>query len=108
MEHIHNICDFHTNYKSTADFENKFIDSIVALEKCVQDPQNTELEAIFATSLLSHTKRFALRFAWDYHYKIPQTDGNYDITNDLFTLSFDDLQIGKIVFIKYYCGNSYS
>jgi hypothetical protein len=108
MEHVHNICNFHTKYTSTSDFENKFIASVVALEKCVQDPQNTELEAIFAISLLYHTKRIALRFAWDYHSKIPQTYGNYEITNDSFTLSFDDLQTGKIVFIKYYCGNSYS
>jgi hypothetical protein len=108
MEQVYNICEFHTNYTSVEDFETKFIASTLALKNCVQDPQNTTLEAIFATSLLSHTKRFALRFAWDYHYKIPQICGNYEITKDLFTLSFDDLQTGKIVFIKYYCGNSYS
>ena len=96
------MAQFHAPYTSTSDFEAKFMASMIALNKCVKDPQNTELEAIFATSLLSHTKRIALRFAWDYHYKIPQTYNNEEITADLFTLSFDDLHIGKIVFLKYY------
>ncbi len=95
-------------YTSTEDFENKFMASTLALEKCLHDPQDAELEAIFAISLLKHTKRMALRFAWDYHFKIPQTYNNEEITADLFTLSFDDLPMGKIIFLKYYCGNSYS
>ena len=99
---------FHAPYTSTEDFETKFMASTLALNKCVKDPQDMKLEAIFATSLLAHTKRMALRFAWDYHSKIPQTYNNKEITVDLFTLSFDDLPMGKIVFLKYYCGNSYS
>jgi len=95
-------------YTSTEDFEAKFMVSTLALEKCLHDPQDAELEAIFAISLLKHTKRMALRFAWDYHYNNPRTYNNEEITADLFTLSFSALHTGKIVFLPYYSSISYS
>ncbi len=95
------IDDFNTTYGSSNVFNARINDSEIAYEKSLQSPLDPELEAIFARTLLKHTKRMALSYAWDYHYKNPRTYGNdIEITNDLFTLSFEDLEYGKIVFVK--------
>jgi hypothetical protein len=100
---IHTAIDeFNDTYGSSAVFEARIHDSEIAYEKSLQFPQDAELEAIFARTLLKHTPRMALSYAWDYHYKNPRTYGhNIEITNDLFTLSFKDLEYGKIVFVRY-------
>lgn len=94
--------DFNATYGSTAVFEARIQDSELAYENCLKDLKDPAREALFAASLLQHTPRMALGYAWDYHYKNPRTYGhNQEITNDLFTLSIADLHLGKIVFVPY-------
>lgn len=96
------IDEFNATYGSSTVFEARIHESEIAYEKSLQSPLNSELEAIFARTLLKHTKRMALGYAWDYHYKNPRTYGHdIEITNDLFTLSFEELEYGKIVFVRY-------
>ena len=91
---------FNATYGSTEVFEARIQASEIAFENCLKKPQNTVYQTIFALSLLQHTERMALGYAWDYYYKNPQIYGK-KITNDRFTLSIADLHLGKIVFVPY-------
>jgi hypothetical protein len=92
--------NFNATYGSTEGFEARIQASELAFENCLKDIKDPAREAIFAASLLQHTSRMALGYAWDYHYKNPRTYGK-KITNDKFTLSIADLHLGKIVFVPY-------
>ncbi len=96
------IDNFNATYGSPAVFEARIRDSELAFENCLKDFNDPAKEALFAASLLQHTERMALGYAWDYHYKNPRTYGQQiEITNDRFTLSIADLHLGKIVFVPY-------
>jgi hypothetical protein len=97
------LADFNAAYSSTADFEAKVNASDRALDHLLKAPHYRTREALFAKSLLHHSKSMALSFAWDYQYKYPRTwierDMEFEITNDVFTLSFDALREGKVLFV---------
>lgn len=94
------IKDFNATYGSTEVFEARIQESEIAFENCLKDLKDPAREALFAASLLQHTERMALGYAWDYYYTNPQIYGK-KITNDRFTLSIADLHLGKIVFVPY-------
>lgn len=100
MTNMASIKDFNATYGSPAVFEARIQASELAFENCLHDLKDPAREAIFAASLLQHTERMALGYAWDYYYKNPQIYGK-QITKDLFTLSIADLHLGKIVFVPY-------
>ena len=97
------LAEFNIAYSSTRDFEAKMNTSDLALDHLLKAPHHRTREALFAKSLLHHSKHIALGFAWDYHLKYPRTwierDMEFEITNDVFTLCFDALREGKVLFV---------
>ena len=97
---MNRIDEFNATYASTTDFEAKVNASDLALDLALEDSSK---EALFAASLLHHSKHIALGFAWEYHCKHPRTwmqeNLEFEITNDLFTLDVVALHKGKVRFV---------
>jgi hypothetical protein len=97
------LAEFNATYGSTEVFEARIQESEIAFENCLSDLKDAVLEALFAASLLQHTPRMALGYAWDYQIKHQRSwmeeNLEFEITNDLFTLDVDALREGKVRFV---------
>ena len=102
MAHAFKTCieDFNATYGSTTVFEARVTETSLVLDNALEDAAQ---EPLLAASLLHHTTRMALGFAWEYQIKHRRAwmeeNLEFEITNDLFTLSFEALREGKVRFV---------